>query len=129
MEAQRASRHATLRWLGVALFGLGLLGLLGAIAGVVLTDLRWTTILLYVGATGFSLGTFGTHNDTALAYALRAKRDDLAAPIRAELEADLKAQKASVLGLSATPGAAWVATLGALLLHGVGIWRLLGAVA
>ena len=113
----------------MALFGLGLVGLVSAVAAVATTDLRWTTILLYVGATGFSLGTFGTHSDTALAYALRAKRKDLSAPLKAELESDLQTSKQDVMALSATPGAAWVATLGALLLHGVGIWRLLGAVA
>lgn len=129
MEAQRASRHATMRWLGMGLFGLGLIGLIAAIAAVATTDLVWTTILLYVGATGFSLGTFGTHNDTALAYALRAKRQDLSGPLKAELEGELKSGKATVLALTATPGAAWFATVGALCLHGVGVWRLLGAVA
>ncbi|MCP4809437.1 MAG: hypothetical protein GY913_18665 [Proteobacteria bacterium] len=113
----------------MALFGLGLVGLISTIAAVAITDLRWTTILLYVGATGFSLGTFGTHSDTALAYALRAKRGDLPGPLKAELEGELQASKQDVMALTATPGAAWVATIGALLLHSVGIWRLLGAVA
>jgi len=123
-EAAAAARHTTLRWFGVPLFFLGIAGLVGAVALVATADLRWTTILLYLGATGFSLGTFGTHNDTGLAMALRAERDQLSPALKGELEAELDADKRAVLGLGATPIAAWVATLGALALHAVGAWRL-----
>ena len=124
MDAARAARHASMRWIGVALFVLGGLGLLCAVAAVLTTDLRAGTILLYVGATGLSLGTFGTHSDTALALAQRAAPEALPAPLRAELEGDLKADKNGTSSLAATPNAAWFATVGALLLHGVGAWRL-----
>ena len=123
-EASAAARHAALRWLGAPLFFLGIVGLVGAIALVATTDLRWTTILLYVGATGLSLGTFGTHNDTGLAMALRAKREELSPGLKTELEAELSADKRSVIGLPATPKTAWVITLAALGLHSVGAWRL-----
>jgi hypothetical protein len=124
MDAARAARHASMRWIGVPLFALGAIGVVCAIAAVAMTDLRLGTILLYVGATGFSLGTFGTHNDTALALAQRARPEDLSASLRAELERDLKADKTTTSALAATPKAAWFATVGALLLHGVGAWRL-----
>lgn len=127
-EASAASRHTALRWLGVPLFALGILGLLGAIALVVTSDLRWTTILLYVGATGFSLGTFGTHNDTGLAYAFRARGEDLAASVKAELDAEVASDRKAVIALSATPLAAWFATIGALALHSVGAMRLIAAI-
>lgn len=124
MPAASAARHASLRWIGVPLFALGALGFVTAIAAVAMTDLRAGTILLYMGATGFSLGTFGTHNDTALALAQRAEPKQLAPGLRAELEADLKADKATTAALAATPKTAWFATVCALLLHGVGAWRL-----
>lgn len=124
MDAARASRHATLRWIGVPLFFLGALGIVAAIGAVAMTDLRAGTILLYMGATGFSLGTFGTHNDTALALAQRVESKQLDAGLRSELEADLKADKVTTSALAATPRTAWFATACALLLHGVGAWRL-----
>ncbi|HJN76752.1 MAG TPA: hypothetical protein QGF58_22675 [Myxococcota bacterium] len=123
-EAASASRHTALRWVGAPLFFLGIVGFVGAVALVATTDLRWTTILLYVGATGLSLGTFGTHNDTGLAMAFRARREELSPSLKAELEAELAADKRGVLALAVTPIAAWVVTLAALALHSVGAWRL-----
>ena len=49
------------------LFTLGVLGFLLAIFAWLTAGGRGGTVMLYVAATGLSLGTFGTHNDTALA--------------------------------------------------------------
>jgi hypothetical protein len=85
--------------------------------------------MLYVAATGLSLATFGTHNDTALGWMVRAGDDTLDPVLRAELRTELSADRAEVTSLSPTPKIAWTMTVIAVTLHVWAAWRLVGALA
>ncbi len=113
-----------MRWLGIPLFGLGLLGLLGAVGLALVADGQWSAAMLYLGATGLSLATFGTHNDTALALMTR-QPESLDREARAELDEELARDTADTLGLKATPKTAWGISVVALLFHGAALARLL----
>lgn len=117
-------RHRSLRWLGVPLLAIGLLGVITAIGLAVAADGRWSALMLYVGASGLSLATFGTHNDTAIALMTRHP-DGLPSDARSELEEELTRDKAGALSLKATPRTAWVITVIALGLHAAALSRII----
>lgn len=124
--AQAAQRHAALRWVGVPLFCFGLLGLASAIGLAATTEAPWRGVMLYVATTGLSLATFGTHNDTALAFARRAPPEaELGPALRKELQQELDRDRAALMGLSPSPNVALVITLVALTLHVLGLRWLL----
>lgn len=127
--ARAAQRHATLRWVGVPLFGFGLLGLVTALGLILTRDAAWSGMMLYIAASGLSLATFGTHNDTALALAQRAAPEaGLPEALRRELEEELERDRQEVIGLSPSPRAALAVTMIALTLHVFGLrWILLSA--
>jgi len=116
-------RHRSLRWLGVPLLAIGLLGVIAAIGLAVAADGRWSALMLYVGASGLSLATFGTHNDTAIALMTRHP-DGLPSDARSELEEELTRDKAGALSLKATPRTAWVITVIAISLHAAALSRI-----
>ncbi|MED5370511.1 MAG: hypothetical protein VX899_05845 [Myxococcota bacterium] len=121
-----AQRHRTLRWMGVPLFWLGVLGILTALYARFAAEGAWGGVMLYVAATGLSLGTFGLHNDTALAMLLRAPSLP-AGPAKAELDAELRADRLAVNALSPSPKASYAATALAFALHAAAAWKLMGA--
>ncbi len=114
-----------MRWLGPPLFLLGVLEVLVAL-GQALQEGSIPTLLVAVGATGLSLGTFGLHNDTALALAQQVPAGRLDPALQRELDAERAEHPAELVELTPSPRAAAVATLLALLLHGVVILRLFG---
>lgn len=120
-DADIALRHARLRWVGVPLFFVGVVGLLAAISLVLRTDARWGGVMLYVATTGLSLAVFGLHNDTALAFAHRAHRDALPRALEFELNAETARDKKAITKLAPSPRAALVVTLVALCLHLAGL--------
>ncbi len=86
-------------------------------------------MLLYIAATGLSLACFGTHNDTALGWMVRAGEENLDPVLQTELRAELALDRQGVSALSPSPKIAWVMTAIAVLLH---LWagaRLFGALA
>ncbi len=126
--ARAARRHAAARYLGMPLFALGAAGLLAALYAWATAGGTGGGVALYLGATGLSLGTFGTHSDTALAHMVRAGRGALPATLAAELDGELDRDRQATLELSATPRIAWGITLAALGLHTLAGLRLAGAI-
>lgn len=122
-----ARRHAAARYLGMPMFTLGALGLLAALYAWLAAAGTGGGVMLYLGATGLSLGTFGTHNDTALARMVQAGREALPPPLAAELGGELERDRQATLDLSATPKIAWGITLVALAFHAFAGWRLAAA--
>ena len=117
-----------MRYLGMPLFALGAIGFAAAIAAWLGGDLfaqpgRGSTVMLYVAATGLSLGTFGTHNDTALA--LLTSLDSAPEAFAEELAAERQRDAVALAALKATPKTAWGLTLVALALHALAASRLL----
>ncbi|MCB9758322.1 MAG: hypothetical protein H6739_00640 [Alphaproteobacteria bacterium] len=122
-DASSAKRHAQLRWVGVPLFGLGLLGLVGAAMLGVTTEAGWDGVMLYIATSGLSLATFGTHNDTALAMAFRASSAGALSDeaLRRELDEEIALDRRALVALSPTPRVAFAVTLIALTLHLFGL--------
>ena len=120
------SRHAMLRYLGMPLFLGGALGLVGGLVGWITGALPGAVPLLYLGATGLSLGTFGIHNDTALAAMVAVGEDALDAGHRGELRAELERDRSSTLELQAMPKTAAAITVLALAFHALAAVKLLG---
>ena len=116
-------RHRSLRWLGFPMLTIGLLGVVAALGMAVAADGRWSALMLYIGASGLSLATFGTHNDTAIALMARHP-EDLPRDARSELEEELTRDKAGTLSLKATPRTAWVITVIAMGLHAAALSRM-----
>lgn len=122
-----ASRHASLRWLGVPLFFFGVVLVVLAVIAVV-GGAPWTRIPLALLATGLGLAAFGSNNDTALALAMEARRvapDRLPESLAAELEDELEQDRAAAMNLHPTPKVALVMPVLALALQGWLAWLLL----
>ena len=101
---------------------------ISAIALAATTEAGWGGVMLYVATTGLSLATFGTHNDTALAFANRAPPDaDLGDALRRELSAELERDRADLMSLSPSPNVALLMTFIAICLHLFGLRWLLAA--
>ena len=124
-EAAMAARHAKLRYLGMPLFVLGLLGILAALGLWLSGSGKGGWVLLYVASTGLSLATFGSNNDTAIAYMVRA--EGLPDGLRSELEWEMKRDLAGTQALIPTPKTAYAMLLIALTLHALAASRLISA--
>jgi hypothetical protein len=124
-----ARTHARLRMLGVPLFWVGACGLLATLGLWIAGMVPGACVMLYVASTGLSLATFGTHNDSALAWMMRAGEDALDPDLRSELRQELAADRQGVSALTPTPRIAWAMTFIALGLHAWAAFRLLGALA
>ena len=119
--------HARLRWLGVVFFISALLLLGGTVVAVAMGLSPWIDIFLALFACGLALGTFGSHNDTALAI-LRDCRGagDLPGRLGKEMDEEFVYRRLALSELNATPFMAWAITAIALLVQGLVVWRLLG---
>lgn len=125
MTAALAARHAALRWLGVPLFVTGIVLVVAAVVAVVGGD-PWTRIPLALLSTGLGLASFGSNNDTALAYALAARRGGGLGPALAdEVDAELERDRNALNGLHPTPKVGLVMPAIALVLQGWLAWLLL----
>ncbi len=124
-----ARTHARLRLLGIPLFWGGALGFVASLALWIGGTAPFACVMLYIASTGLSLATFGTHNDTALAWMVRAGESALDPGLRTELRAELALDRQGVSSLNPTPKVAWAMTVIALLLHTWAAWRLVGALA
>ena len=126
MSLRQAMRHRSLRWFGVPLFWLGLAGICAALAAKLAAQGSWGGVMLYLGATGLSLGSFGLNNDTAIALMLRTE-EPLPALAQRELQGELDRDKAETNALSPSPTASYAAMALALVLHSAAAWRLWAA--
>lgn len=108
---RRATVHARLRWLGVGLFMCSVLAVGVALACLPMGITRIPDVLVCLFATGLGLGTFGSHNDTALAL-LRDNRWSEHTPpgLRRELDAEVLFNRIGLSETEATPRTAWVLT-------------------
>ncbi len=122
---RRAALHARLRWFGVALFLCGALALGAALAGLPVGFTRITDVLVCLFATGLGLGTFGSHNDTALAL-LRDNRWHEATPkaLVREIDGEVLFNRLELSELEATPKTAWFLTVVAPLVFAWAVSRL-----
>lgn len=122
---RRAARHARMRWLGVGLFLVGVLALGAALAGLPMGITRVGDVLVCLFATGLGLGTFGSHNDTALAL-LRDNRwlDATPAALVREIDAEVLFNRLELSELEATPRTAWFLTVAAPLVFAWAVTRL-----
>ena len=128
-SSAHARVHARLRLLGIPMFGIGALGLVASLGLWVADIAPGACVMLYIASTGLSLATFGTHNDTALAWMVRAGEEALDPGLRTELRDELATDRVAVSGLTPTPKIAWAMPLIALPLHTWAAWRLAGALA
>ena len=124
----QALLHARMRWLGMLLFLTGLLTLGGAVAQIFFADGRISSIFISLFACGLSLGTFGSHNDTALAQ-LRDNRWHPGTPegLAHEVNQEFLFNRIELSQLRATPKTSWVVTVGALAVLAWAISRLVTA--
>ena len=120
-----ARRHAGLRWIGALAFGVAALGLVLAIGLWVTGAATGGLVMLGVATTGLSLGTFGLHNDTALALMHRAGPQTLDDDARAELAAEPDPR--ALAALAPMPRLALGVTVIALGLHALLLARLTAA--
>jgi hypothetical protein len=120
-----ARRHAGLRWIGALAFMIAALGLLLAIGLWVTDAATGGLVMLGVATTGLSLGTFGLHNDTALALMHRAGPQALDEGARAELSAEPDPR--ALAALAPMPRLAFGVTVIALGLHALLFTRLAAA--
>ncbi|MFZ5481488.1 MAG: hypothetical protein ACOZNI_32300 [Myxococcota bacterium] len=123
-----ADRHARLRWVGIALFWFGVAAFALNLGAAVTGRASFARVLLGVAAMGFSLGAFGTNNDTALhAMAELAKRDLLPARFAGEWAHELATRPDKAKHPHAAPKMALVMPVAALLVVAWAIWRGAGA--
>lgn len=126
-DAALARRHALLRWTGVPL-------LLTGFSLVGLALYTWSqggagiNVGLSLFGTGLGLASFGANNDAALALAMRASEagESLSASLTAELAAELKRDRAAVMGLKVSSSFALVVPLLAVALQVWAASRLMG---
>lgn len=126
-DAALARRHALLRWTGVPLLLTGF-----ALVGTALY--AWSqggqgiNVGLSLFGTGLGLASFGANNDAALALAMRASEagESLSASLTAELAAELKRDRAAIMGLKISSGFALVVPLVAVALQVWAASRLMG---
>ena len=122
-ELSAAQRHAAARYVGMPLFVAGATGFAYALFTWITGDTPGGAVMLYMGATGLSLGTFGTHNDTAIAYMQRVDRAALPDGMADELRGELERDRQETQDLSPSPKMAWGITVVALLLHTAAAYR------
>jgi len=122
-ELSAAQRHAAARYVGMPLFAAGAAGFAYALFAWLTGGAPGNSVMLYMGATGLSLGTFGSHNDTAIAYMQRVERAALPEGMAAELQGELERDREETQDLSPSPRLAWGITVVALLLHAAAAYR------
>lgn len=132
MSVAVARRHALLRWSGVPLLVVGAGLLVFSLIQAARGDALWTTIPHALLGMGLGLAAFGANHDTALALAwqLRSKNSSAAetpqGPLQDELDRELEADRAAVMGLRASPRVAVLMPVLAVLVQAWLLWRLLG---
>lgn len=125
-EAARAMLHARARWIGVACFLVAVVEL-GALLFAAARGLSpWSRVPLGLFAAGISLGTFGANNDTALVLASRVEAGggSVAEALRGELVHEGRVRPGHVVGLHASPKAAWILPIVAVTVLSWTGWRL-----
>jgi len=121
-----AHRHLAMRWIGIPLFLLGFAGLCLGAGLLVLDQASWHVVLWYIGATALSLGAFGNHSDTGIAFMVQADSASLTPEMRSELREEFSRDRAGTLALRPHPMAAAAITLLAMLFHVLAAWKLTG---
>jgi hypothetical protein len=126
--ADRAARHARLRWIGAPLLVTGI-GLAGWAVYLSLGGGTWWNVGLGMLGAGLSLATFGANHDTAMALAFRARDEGLGEKLRAELEKELARDRDEVIDLKPSPKVGMVMPVVALALQAWVCTRLLELIA
>ncbi len=120
-----ARRHLLFRQLGIPLFLLGLAGLITSLVLMNAGQLSWHVCLWYLGATALSLGTFGNHSDTAIAWLVQVDPGRLSPSQSRELQEEMDRDRNGTLSAKPAPAAATIITLLALLFHGLAATKLM----
>ncbi len=127
-DAQNASFHARLRWVGAPLLLSGFVMLMWALTlagrgGSLLT------VMFGLFGCGMALASFGANHDTALALAIRSRSGlgeppALAPGLAREVADELEHDRAATMSLRASPRIAMALPLVALMVQSFVFWRL-----
>ena len=125
-DAQNASFHARLRWVGAPLllsgFAMFIWAMFTASRGGSLL-----TVMFGLFGCGMALASFGANHDTAMALAIRSRvggEDHLSAGLAREVAEELEFDRGSTMSLRASPRIAMVLPMVALAVQGFVFWRL-----
>jgi len=102
IDADRAARHARLRWIGAPLLLTGI-ALAGWAIYTSMTGGSWWNVGIGMLGAGLSLATFGANHDTAMALAFRAREQGLTDKIKRELEEELERNRDEIIDLKPSP--------------------------
>ena len=125
-DAQNASFHARLRWVGAPLLLSGVVMLLWALSFAVRGG-SLLTLMFGLFGCGMALASFGANHDTAMALAIRARgggEDHLPEHLEREVAEEMEVDRASAMALRPSPRIAMVLPMVALLVQGFVFWRL-----
>lgn len=126
VDAQNASFHARLRWVGAPLLLSGVVMLMWALS-LTLRGGSLLTLMFGMFGCGMALASFGANHDTAMALAIRARGDgeaNLPEPLESEVAEEMGLDRASAMSLRPSPRIAMALPLVALLVQGFVFWRL-----
>ena len=125
-DAQNASFHARLRWVGAPLLLSGFVMLMWAIMLAGRGGSLLTTMFGLFGC-GMALASFGANHDTAMALAIRSRvggDDALSAPLAKEVAEELEVDRTGTMALRPSPRIAMAMPAVALLVQSFVFWRL-----
>ncbi len=126
-DADNASFHARLRWVGAPLLLSGFVMLMWALS-LAARGGSMLTVMLGLFGCGMSLASFGANHDTALALAIRSRSGSdggqLSQKLAREVAGELEVDRSGTMALRASPRIAMVLPLVALLVQSLVFWRL-----
>ena len=125
-DAQNASFHARLRWVGAPLLLSGVVMFVWALSlagrgGSLLT------VMFGLFGCGMALASFGANHDTAMALAIRSRvggEDTLSDSLAREVAEEMEVDRAATMSLRDSPRIAMVLPLVALGVQSFVFWRL-----
>ena len=125
-DAQHASFHARLRWVGAPLLLSGFVVLMWALS-LIGRGGSLVTVMFGLFGCGMSLASFGANHDTAMALAIRSRvggEDDLPLALAKEVAEEMEVDRAAMMSLRPSPRIAMVLPLVALMVQSFVFWRL-----
>ncbi len=126
-DADNASFHARLRWVGAPLLLSGFVMLMWALSLAGRGGSMFTVMFGLFGC-GMALASFGANHDTALALAIRSRSGagggKLSQKLAREVAEELEVDRSGTMALRASPRVAMFLPLVALLVQSFVFWRL-----
>jgi hypothetical protein len=123
-DADSASFHARLRWVGAPLLLSGFIMLMWALS-LLSRGGSGLTVMFGLFGCGMALASFGANHDTALALAIRSGGGGKLAPkLAREVSEELEVDRSGTMALRASPRIAMALPLVALMVQSFVFWRL-----